>query len=139
MPTAEPRTSIMAPLARAVSTGVDTASPATINAARLDRFRDAWQKLIDERLLAWLEEPRQLEDEGVEPPSGTILRLAIDYAEKLRDEGFPPPDSIVPDPNGGVAFERRRNGISGVFYFWHDGTLEYQKFRGTTLVERYNL
>lgn len=131
--------SISPPLHEPVRTRADTASPATINTQRGNHFREEWQKLIDHRLLVWLRDPSDLEDEGVEQPSPTILRLAIDWAEKCRDDGLPPPDSIVPDANGGIVFERRQNEEAEVFYLWEDGTLEYHRFHDTHLVERTSL
>jgi hypothetical protein len=136
MATAELHTSILPRLDSAVSTGVDATSPATIDAPRVMQSAK-WKGWIDDVLLQWLDNPGQLADDDVDPPSGTILRLALDHAEKLRDQGLPAPDSIIPDANGGIAFERRCNDISEVFHFWDDGTIEYHRFRGSHLVERY--
>ncbi len=49
---------------------------------------------------------------------------------------FQLPDSIVPDPNGGIVFERREGKVSEVLHVWDDGSAEYMRFRGTQLVER---
>ena len=135
----EPRPSISPPLLEPVKTRADTASPATIDTQQASQFRQAWQTLIDQSLLGWLRDPSQLEDDGVEHPTPPILRLAIDWAEKSRDNGLPPADSIVPDANGGIVFQRRVNEMSEVFYIWDDGTLEYQRFHDTHLVERRSL
>jgi hypothetical protein len=130
------RTSMMLESPRALLTGADIVSPVTIEEAHDAEFREAWQDLIDRKLIKWLHDPMQLSDEGIEPPTGTILRLAIDYAEKFRDELLAPPSNVVPDPNGGIVFERRQGEFTEVFHFWDDGTLEYQRFVGTNLVER---
>lgn len=101
-----------------------------------DEARNAWQRLIDSTLTKWEWDISQFDDEGIEPPSRQIVRLAIDLAEGFRDQGLPAPDSVVPDPNGGIVFERRENGLSEVFHVWEDGSVEYQRFQGTRLVER---
>jgi hypothetical protein len=128
------------PVRAAVETGADTCSPATIEADGERQLRTAaWQAFIDNKLKVWLLDPSLLEDDGMEAPTGTILRLVLDYAEKFRDEGLSSPDRVVADANGGVVFERRTDEISEVFHFWDDGTLEYQVFCDTVLIERRTL
>jgi len=107
-----------------------------IDADREAVRREAWQRLIDERLLEWLSRPTQLDEDGFDAPTATIIRLSLDLAERFCEEGFPPPDSIVPDPNGGIAFERREGHVSEVLHVWDDGSVEYMRFHGTQLVER---
>jgi hypothetical protein len=75
----------------------------------------------------------------VEAPDGQIIGLAIAVAEWFRDQGDPAPDSVVPDPNGGIVFERRENGSSEVVQIWDDGHVEYMRFEGTRLVARETL
>jgi hypothetical protein len=60
-------------------------------------------------------------------------------AQVFRDKGFTPPDSVVPDPNGGIVFERRAQEMSEVFHLWDDGTVEYRRFQSTRLVERWTV
>lgn len=127
------RSLISPPMETAVDTGADRDLPATSDTR--SRWRTDWQNLIDQ-LTKWLQNPELVEDEGVDPPSTTILRLAIDYAERFRDEGFPPPGKIMPDPDGGIIFERRHNGTREEFHFWDDGSIEYVLFSGGRLVER---
>lgn len=123
-----------ATIRRAVPTKVDF--EALMSA---DQSREAWQSLIDQVLLAWLSDPSIVSDDGVDAPSGTTIRLAIDYAESFRDEGKTPPDSIVPDANGGIIFRRRRGGLTEVIHVWDDGTVEYQQFSGGCLAIRQHI
>ena len=83
-----------------------------------------------------MRDPNPLEDEGFEAPTATISRLSLDLAERFCEEGLPAPDSIVPDPNGGVVFERREGDVSEVLHVWDDGSVEYMRFHGTQLAER---
>jgi hypothetical protein len=92
--------------------------------------------LIDETLLAWLGDPSSLEDDGIDPPTGTIIRLSIDLAEHYRDRGFAAPNSIVADVNGGIVFERREGAVTEVIHIWEDGEIGYMLFDGTCLIER---
>lgn len=104
--------------------------------ANTKQYIDAWQDLIDQTLHRWLRDPSLLDDEGVDAPSGAILRLALDLAEKFRDEGVPPPDKIVTDPNGGIVFERTLGNETEIYHVWDDGAVEFQRFAGDTLIER---
>lgn len=131
------RSLISPPIETAVETGADRDLPATSD--KRSQWQADWQKLIDQHLTEWLRDPELVADEGVDPPSTTILRLAIDYAERFRDDGLPPPGRIVPDPAGGIVFERRQNGTREVFHFWDDGSIEYAVFSGGRLVQRYEL
>lgn len=106
------------------------------DASREEARREAWQRLIDQGLLEWLRDPSQLEDDGIDVPTATIVRLSLDLAERFREEGFPSPDRIVPDPNGGIVFERREGNVSEVLHVWDDGSVEYMRFHGTQLSER---
>ncbi len=109
---------------------------APVGEERESTWREAWDQVIDHKLIAWGSDPSQLEDEGIDPPTREIIYQAIRLAQEYRDAKCPAPDSIVPDPNGGIVFERREKDVSEVLHIWEDGTTEYLFFRGTRLVER---
>jgi hypothetical protein len=138
----ESRPYISRPRIRDVSTGVDTESPVTrglIQEMKLElerKVRAKWQAVIKQTLLCWLRDPRQLEGDGVDAPSGAILRLSLDLAESCMEDNLAPPNRIVPDPNGGIVFERRDGDTSEVLHVWDDGSIEFMKFEGTKLVDR---
>jgi hypothetical protein len=114
-------------------------SKALLDARDDERQRDArerWQDAIDHKLIEWSRAPSPLEDVGVDPPTKETIQRAIRLAETFRDEGFPAPESVVPDPNGGIVFERREGEVAEVCHLWDDGTTEYQRFEGARLVER---
>jgi hypothetical protein len=124
---------------KVVSTNADTQLPVMSADASIQAARAAWQRLIDFSLIEWGRDPDRFTDEGVEAPDGEIVRLAIAVAERFRDQGDPAPNSVVPDPNGGIVFERRENGSSEVVHIWDDGHVEYMRFEGTRLVARETL
>jgi hypothetical protein len=119
-----------------VRTNVDAETPSSRGGSPEVVNRDAWQRLIDYQLIEWGWDADQFEDEGIEPPTRDTIQLAIAVAEKLRDAGLAAPNSVVPDANGGIVFERRETDLAEVFHVWDDGTIEYQCFRGTRLIER---
>ena len=95
--------------------------------------------MSDHTLIAWGSAPGQLDDIGVTPPTGDTISLAIGLATESQDEGLPPPDSVVPDANGGIVFERLGKDVTEVFHVWDDGSVDYCMFVGARLVERRNL
>jgi len=139
MTTTKPRPFMSPSINDAVQTNNDADSPATRDVEREREYRERWQELIDHKLIEWGCDPGQFDDEGVEPPSGEIISLAIGLCEQSKAQGLPTPDSVVPDPNGGIVFERREGDVSEIFHVWDDRTIEYQRLDGTRLDERRTL
>ncbi len=129
----EIREFISPPLMHAVGTTSDIESPLTRCGGAA---ASAWQQVIDGTLLLWLRDPELLADADVNPPTGAIIRTALDVAEKLKEDGLAPPDSVVPDPNGGIVFELRSGSIVESIHVWDDGQVEFMKFDRGKLVER---
>lgn len=126
-------------LVEAVPTNVDTESPMSSDHARGEESREKWESLIDDRLIEWALDPSQLDDEGIEPPTRQTIQQAIILARKLRDAGLSAPDSLVPDPDGGIVFACRGEDTSEEWHIWDGETVEYLRFQGTQLVERRRL
>lgn len=127
-------------LFEAVLTNADTESLVTHDRERAHEARGgAWEKIIDHKLIEWGRDSSLLDDEGVDPPTPETIQLAIRLAESLRNKGCTPPDTVVPDPNGGIVFERREGDVSEVFQIWETGVIEYFRFRGADLLERWPL
>jgi hypothetical protein len=135
MPTTKSSPLMSPPLIDSVFTNV-AATPSSRGVSSKIVHREAWQRLIDYSLIEWGRDTGQLEDEGIEPPTRDTIKCAIVVAEKLCDAGLPAPNSVVPDANGGVVFELRERDAIEVYHIWDDGQIEYQRFRGTRLIER---
>lgn len=97
---------------------------------------DKWDRFIDLTLAEWERDPTVVEDEGIDAPSRAIVSQAIELARRLRDAGRPAPSSMVPDPNGGIVFQRHANDISEEYHIWDDGVVEYLCLQGAKLIER---
>lgn len=117
-------------------TSVDSESPTVGDKDQVAGFRHAWQQLIDKLWFDWGLNQQQFDDDGIEPPSRETIVRAIQVAQQQEKQGQPLPDSVVPDANGGIVFERREQDVTEVLHIWSDGTAEYQQFHGTRLVER---
>jgi hypothetical protein len=98
--------------------------------------RGAWDTVIDQRLIEWGSDPAHFADEGVEPPTREALVRASQWARECRANGTLPPTSVVLDPNGGIVFEFAHSNSTDIVHCWEDGTVEYQQFVGTRLIER---
>ena len=119
-----------------LATNAGAELPTVRDKDQVEAVRHAWQHWIDYRLIEWGSNPSQFADEGVEPLSSETIGRAIELARTYQSQGIPAPDSIVPDANGGIVFERREQDIVEVLHVWSDGTREYLRFQGTRLVER---
>lgn len=136
MPATESRSFISPKLQDVVASPERTESSLASEMEYKVKVQEAWQRFIDHTLIEWGRNPGQLEDEGIDPPSKETIQRAIHLAQDCKKQGLPPPDSVVPDPNGGIVFERRKKSLSEVLHLWEDGSVEYQRFMGHRLVER---
>ena len=128
---------LMPPANDAVPTQIDAAQ-STVDEQDTDlQNRAKWEELIDYTLIEWGRNPDAFKDEGVEPPTAETVSLASELAERFKQAGLPAPDKVILDANGGIVFERRGENIAEVLYVWDDGSIEYQRFQHTRLVERW--
>ena len=104
-----------------------------------DGNRTAWQDLIDGKLIEWGRNPDALEDDGIRPPSATIIKLACQVATILRDEEWPPPLRVIPNGDGGIVFERREGQLFVTIEIDEDGSIEYAAFVNCRLVSQHRL
>jgi hypothetical protein len=127
----EPRASIIPPEREVLETGADVKS-----SVALEKRREAWQKLIDDKLIEWGSNPGQLDEERTTTPSRSTIRLATQWASKLSRQGFPAPLRVVPDAHGGIVFERREHDVFETLRFGADQSIEHCVFRNWKLVVR---
>jgi hypothetical protein len=99
-----------------------------------DDNAEKWKAIIDNQLIEWGWSQDLFDDDEIEPPSRRIVQIAIKFAQ--RNSRLVPPDRVSPDGQGGIVFERRERDTSEVIHVWDDGSVEYQQFAGTKLVER---
>ncbi len=94
-----------------------------------------WE-LIDEKLKAWGLNPDQFDADEIIPPSRPIIYTARCVAIKLRNLGQPAPLRVVPDGDGGIAFEYREVDESITLHIHNDSSVEQIKFHKCHLVFR---
>lgn len=136
--TLEMSASIAPRLAKAVDTNVGS-SARQMTPTIDDEEREAWENLIDNTLIDWGRDPEVLEDDGVTPPSVETIKHAYEIAAALRRVNFPAPTRIVPTGDGGIAFEVDAGSDFVSVEIGDNGTVEYLRFSGSKLVERYEV
>ena len=134
MPETELSPFISQPLTEAVSTSVDTDSPITCDHARKEASREAWQDVIDRKLIEWGRDPSQLDEEGFETPSRDTIAVAVAVARLFGKKGLPGPARVVADPDGRIVFEYEENDVFESFRISSDQLVEYRGFKGCDLI-----
>ena len=106
------------------------------DAREAERNRAGWQVMIDERLVEWGRNPNQFDEEDFVAPDAEVLERACRIAMCWRDDGWPAPLRVVPDGEGGIAFERRSGSVFEALTINSDGTTELVVFRDCVLESR---
>lgn len=110
------------------------------SAEKRKTFAEGWRKVINEPLIDWLQDPSQLEDEGIEAPTEAHIKFVSEYAMCLRTRfGWPPPLRVVPSGDGGIVFELKSGPYFQSIEFDEDGTVELITFKASKLVSRTEL
>ena len=92
-----------------------------------------WTKVIT-RLLEWRADPLQLLDEDYLPPTREIIDLAIAVAGRAAASNLIPPLHVVPDGDGGVAFERKEGAFFQMILVTSNGDIEILSFQESKLI-----
>ena len=133
-------TNIFSPRVPAVvSTGAASDETLANNALECPANREGWERVIDDCLVKWGQDPSLLEDEDIVPPSLEIVRKACELAMEWRDQGHSPPLRVVPDTDGGISFERRDGDWFQSLNILEDGRVELATFHDCRLYSRQEL
>jgi hypothetical protein len=120
-----------------VPTKADTESPITRIGLASEQECEHWENLIN-RLITWAQNPDVLADEGIEPLTYKAIAAAARLVVDLKKGGAECPDSLAPDPNGGIVLKYQFGApnLAIEFHVWDDGTINRCVFSGSRLVER---
>jgi hypothetical protein len=113
-----------------------TEAPSLTNAAQDRARREAWQQIIDYKLVEWGRDPSQFADDGLEPPSNVAIQWACLIAKYLRATGQAPPQRVVPNGEGGIVFEHSGEGWFQKVEIGADGSAEALIFHNGRLCSR---
>jgi hypothetical protein len=100
--------------------------------------RNAWQRLIDEKLIEWGRHPEQFEDDGYAAPTADNLVRATELVAYCRDKGVLPPLRMASDGEGGIIFDWKNNSLPyhAIAQIHADGSMEMLVFHDCKLIER---
>ena len=99
---------------------------------------EAWGAVFD-TFLKWGLDLDKLADEGAQPPSARTVALAAKLAGNLRENGVRVPEYVVPDGEGGVAFEWHVNSGTVLLELRPDDTLESSVFENHRIIDQFEL
>ena len=98
-----------------------------------------WGTVIDQLLLWWENPAWAGDDEGFVAPARSATELALQLAQTWRDQGVVAPLRVIPDGEGGIAFERREGPCFTSLRIALDGLVELLNFENSRLVSREQL
>ena len=104
-----------------------------------EKDRAGWQRIIDIHLIEWGRNPALFDPDEIVPPSAFIIDAACRVAMRLRDLGAACPLRVVPDGDGGIAFERRGDESFESLEITSDGRVELITFHKSKVVRRQQL
>ncbi len=108
-------------------------------AAASSRNSSDWQTIINGPLKEWGQDPSQLEDDGIEPPTRESVQRAADVARNLSAAGLPAPQRVAATGEGGIVFARQEGAYFSNIEVAADGSVELTVFRESKLVSRQRL
>jgi hypothetical protein len=115
------------------------ASAGPANSSSTNEARNAWQRLIDEKLIEWGRHPEQFEDEdGYKAPGPDILAQATRLVAHCRDHGVLPPLRMAPDGEGGIVFDWKNSDppLHVIAQIHPNGVMEMLEFLDCKLMSR---
>lgn len=101
-----------------------------------EAVRAAWETIVDKYLIEWGKNPSVIEEYDLAPPTGPILLRSIELARACAADGWPAPQRVLPDGDGGVIFERGTGAVFQSLRVDRDGRIELLTFHNSKLVAR---
>ena len=96
----------------------------------------AWDRIIDGKLIEWGGAADDFEVDGLVPPSGTSISVALRLVKRLRKNDWPLPSGIIPDGEGGIVVENRHDPLYQRIEIDDQGRASLVTFHACQLVER---
>ena len=102
------------------------------------RFSTDWGR-IEVQIQEWEQHPKTLDDDDLDLPSRATIQLIRDVCHALSQHAVDPPLRLVPNLDGGAAFEWRASPYLWSVEVERDGALESSVFRDGRLVTRHRI
>lgn len=102
--------------------------------AETQAWKEAWRRVIDDKLIEWGRNPEALEEDDLIPPTARAVQVAGEIAIEMRNAGEPAPKRVVPDRDGGIAFERWEGDETVTIMVSEDGAIEVIMWVGSKII-----
>ena len=96
---------------------------------------ERWRGIVD-LLLGWRSDPSRLIAEDIEPPQIAVIDHALRVCDAWRRAPYTPPDRVLPDAEGGLAFEWYREPWFSDLEFERDGRATWRVYSDSRPIER---
>lgn len=103
---------------------------------RAEGHEEGWNQIIDKHLVEWGRNPSRFDPDEIVPPSPFIVAAACRVAMRLREAGWAAPLRVVPDGDGGIAFERRAGECFESLELAAQGQIELITFHKSKVIRR---
>ena len=97
--------------------------------------REGWNQVLD-TLIEWGTNPVALEDDGLQPPTPAAIDRACKLALACRDRGLVSPQQVLPDGDGGLAFQHGAEDWSESLNIYSDASVEWIRFKNNRVAAR---
>ena len=103
-------------------------------AAETQAWKEAWRRVIDDKLIEWGLHPKALEEDDLIAPTTRAVQVAGEIAIEMRNAGEPAPKRVVPDRDGSIAFERWEGNETVTIMVSEDGAIEVLRWIGSKII-----
>jgi len=100
---------------------------------------EQWNAIIDQPLIKWGLNPSVTDEDGLVFPSKKSCASAVELAARLRDHSWPLPTGVIPDGEGGIAFENKQGSSYQRFEMDENGHIMLLNFRDCKLLSQLNV
>lgn len=107
-----------------------------------DQLAERWTDVIDRKLIEWgkwrasEDTQNEFRQEDFVGPTGEAIAKAYKFVKYMRGQGWPLPTGIIPDGEGGIAFENKQDTVYQRIEIDDCGIVHLATFRDCRLLER---
>ncbi len=100
---------------------------------------EQWNAIVDQPLIDWGLNPSFEDEDGLVMPTGLAVAKASELVTILRNRGWSLPTGVIPDGEGGIAFENKQGSSYQRFEIDENGRIMLLTFRDCKLLSQHNI
>ena len=102
-----------------------------------ERRDEEWSEIIEKKLIRWGMDRDFLRDDDLVPPSEAAIAKAFEVVSFMRERDWALPTGIIPDGEGGLAFENRQGSAYQRIELDENGEMRLLSFENHRLISEY--